>query len=197
VPNWGMMAFFNFIKNVFDKTIGDQQFDEPVENKSPVVEVPKSNDEQKPRQWKAELYEYFIDHLLTVWNFDPNGLTEKLTIAWATPSCRRLRRESGRCWGPYGLFYNPYNSEESFRAACFLDFGATLVSLGLAILILRPRFFPITLILISVGLYLIVYNMPNIDYWNDECGGGDRPDSVLKQYNTYVSFCSNFHKEEV
>jgi hypothetical protein len=41
--------------------------------------VPNAN--KGKREWGPELYEFFFEHLLSIKNFDPNGLTEKLTLA--------------------------------------------------------------------------------------------------------------------
>lgn len=93
-----MMALFNFIKEVFDRTIGDQ----PFQGENTKTEAPRSAETKKDprtgptlvkkeenvqngghpkRRWGDELHEFFIEHLLSVTNHDPNGLTEKLTIA--------------------------------------------------------------------------------------------------------------------
>jgi len=49
---------------------------------------------QPPRNWRAELYELFIEYNLNIKGFDTNGLTEKLTIAWLTTSARAARARS-------------------------------------------------------------------------------------------------------
>jgi hypothetical protein len=66
-----------------------------------------------PRQWGAELYEFFIEYNLNINSYDTHGLTEKLTIAWLTPRARKKRANSKYTWGPYGLFSNCYGSKET------------------------------------------------------------------------------------
>lgn len=183
-----MMAIFNFFRELFAKTIGDQPIPggKPGEASLKDVGVSKGVNAGKERsspeatllangantgnkgagkrQWWKELDEFFLEHLLSVRNHDPNGITEKLTIAWATPATRRLRKLSNGCWGPYGMFFNQYGTKESFYAACLLDLGATLIALGIAVLLLRPYLFFLSLILTALGLYIIIDNMTEVDF---------------------------------
>lgn len=116
-----MMAIFNFFKELFAKTIGDQPIPGDKVGEVPLkdVGVSKGANASKAkgspeatllangantgskgagkRQWSKELDEFFLEHLLSVRNHDPNGITEKLTIAWATPATRRLRKLSNGC----------------------------------------------------------------------------------------------------
>lgn len=62
------------------------------------------------------------------------------------------------------MFFNQYGTKESFYAACLLDLGSSLIALGIAVLLLRPYLFFLSLILIALGSYIIIDNMPKVDF---------------------------------
>lgn len=69
----------------------------PKDNANPSEPGLDKGPQRGKRQWGPELYEFFCEHLLSIKNFDPNGLTEKLTIAWLTPTASKLRKASQKC----------------------------------------------------------------------------------------------------
>lgn len=100
----GFKAFLKLLREVFDRTIGDQPVEIEDTSREGVIrkflglkprKVDKTGEDsstpnkltegqpEKPfkRNWRAELHEYFVEHLLDINNVDPKGLTEKFTIA--------------------------------------------------------------------------------------------------------------------
>jgi hypothetical protein len=116
------------------------------------------------RQWKAEMYEFFIEHLLSIKNFDRIGLTEQLTWAWFNPEARRLRKSFFRCWGPYGALVNRFTTKDSFFYACILELGVCLIAVSLATLTLRPYMWPLCFLLFVLGGGLITVSKFQIDF---------------------------------
>jgi hypothetical protein len=148
------------------------------------------------RQWGAELYEFFFEHLLSIKNFDPNGLTEKLTLAWLTPTASRLRKSGGKCWGPYGLFINQYGSKEAFYYACVMEAGANLIALSLGTLVLRPTWWALYLILFLMGTCLILLSMPQIDFWDVDCEINVKPETWAMRLKKYKDVCHTLNKNK-
>lgn len=124
----------------------------------------KAGTPKAKRQWGPEMYEFVFEHVMSVKNYDPNGLTEKITLAWLTPTGSRLRRAYHRCYGPFGIFINQYGSREGLYHACVMEVGANLVALGLAVLALRPMWWPLYLVLFITGACLILLSAPEIDF---------------------------------
>lgn len=143
------------------------------------------------RQWGPELYEFVFEHVMSVKNYDPNGLTEKITLAWLTPTGSRLRRAYHRCYGPYGIFINQYGSGEGLYYACVMELGASLVALGLAVLALRPLWWPFSLVLFVAGAHLILVSATQMDFWDVECEVRLKPKSLADRFEDYKRFCES------
>lgn len=82
------------------------------------------------RDWNAELYDYFIVYLLNWEAYDPYGMTEKLTLAWCSPSARRVRYAHWRCVGPHGVFLNTSFTPRGLGGACMLELGTAFLGLS-------------------------------------------------------------------
>jgi hypothetical protein len=54
--------------------------------------------------------------------------------------------------------------------------------------------FPLSIILVCLGIYLINYSFPKIDYWDEECETREKSDPISKVYQDYINFCSNFNE---
>ena len=109
------------------------------------------------RRWKEELYELFFKHILSIDNYDTRGLTEKLTLAWLTPTARKLRAQFKACWGPYGVLLKQSQTRGGFFAGLGLELGATLTALAL-----------VSLLWCQLSLVFIPY--PRVEFWDIECG---------------------------
>lgn len=193
-----LRALWAWLKKIFARTIGDQ----PVESDyRPQISGNQTNLEPKPskdtnknkteykREWGPELYEYFVEHLLSINNYDPKGLTEKLTLAWLTPTAKSLRKASGKGWGPYGGFFSPYVKIENFHAVCILDLGITIFALGLVIPIVKFSFWFISLPLFYCGGYLIVVSTPEVDFWDGWYWSETKTWDEI--YQSYDDFCDS------
>lgn len=92
---WGMMSLLTsllkFFKELLGKTIGDEDSN-PIDackqenfiksSNREITTLPKGDVGERVKiKWKEELYDFFIVYQLAAKNYDPNGLTEKLTIA--------------------------------------------------------------------------------------------------------------------
>ncbi len=122
------------------------------------------------RNWGAELYELY-EYGLSLAYVDTIGFTEKLTLAWFTPSAMANRKKSKAAWGPCGVFVNYWRSGPEFWAAARADVGAWLVALGVAAVFLFPPQAPYWLFIallagVPLGASLIAATAPELGFWD-------------------------------
>ena len=186
-----MLKLFNaFIKAAFPSEAFPPSTPDTPSEVAPTLKtpIPSTPAVKYKRRWGAELYELIFEHGLSIKNYDPHGMTEKLTLAWLTPTARRLRQAFKYCWGPYSMFYSPYETKEAFYAACAVDSGANIIACSLGLWVFFPAFWWLWVIFILGSTGLIIYASPQIDVWDEEYAVRVTPQTWAQKFEDYKQF---------
>jgi CHASE2 domain-containing sensor protein len=92
-------------------------------------------------------------------------MTEKLTLAWLTPTARRLRALFKACWGPYGILLAQSQTRRGFYANLALEAGSNLIAIGFVSLVWHHLLWlPIPLLSILAGSIIVFISYPCIEF---------------------------------